>query len=133
MARTSYTMMLLAVAAGVALFLGAIGIFAVVSYIVGQRTREIGVRMALGAARADVSRMVVRESLVMTLLGVGAGVVGAIAATRLMSTLLFGVSPTDPATFASVALFLTAVALLASYLPARRAAGIEPVRALHHE
>jgi ABC-type antimicrobial peptide transport system permease subunit len=89
--------------------------------------------MALGAARADVSRMVVRESLVMTLLGVGAGVVGAIAATRLMSTLLFGVSPTDPATFASVALFLTAVALLASYLPARRAAGIEPVRALHHE
>jgi predicted permease len=133
MARTSYTMMLLAIAAGVALFLGTIGIFGVVSYIVGQRTREIGVRMALGAARSDVSRMVVRQSLGMTLLGVGAGLLSALAATRLMSSLLFGVSPSDPVTFAAVAIFLTGVALIASYLPARRAAGIEPVRALHHE
>ena len=130
MARTSYTMMLLAIAAGVALFLGSIGIYGVISYLVGQRTREIGVRIALGAARSDVSRMVVRQGLTLTLVGVGLGIAGALAATRLMSALLFGVSPSDPPTFVSVAVFLVGVATLASYIPARRAAGIEPVKAL---
>jgi predicted permease len=133
MARTSYTMMLLAIAAGVALFLGTIGIYGVISYIVGQRTREIGVRIALGAARSDVSRMVVSQGLTLTLLGVGLGVLGALAATRLMSALLFGVSAADPGTFVTVALFLVGVATLASYIPARRAAGIEPMKALYYE
>jgi putative ABC transport system permease protein len=133
LARTSYTMMLLAIAAGVALFLGSIGIYGVISYIVGQRTREIGVRIALGAARSDVSRMVVRQGLVMTLLGVAIGTLGALAATRLMAAILYGVDSTDPVTFASVGLFLTAVATLATYLPARRAAAIEPIRALRYD
>jgi predicted permease len=133
MARTSYTMTLLAIAAAVALFLGSIGIYAVIAYIVGQRTREIGVRMALGAARGDVARMVVRQGLAMTLFGVVLGVLGALAATRSMSALLYGVAPTDPATFVSVGAFLLVIATLASYLPARRAAGIEPVRALHYD
>jgi putative ABC transport system permease protein len=133
LARTSYTVMLLAIAAGVALFLGSIGIYGVISYIVGQRTREIGVRIALGAARSDVSRMVVRQGLVMTLVGVFLGTIGALAATRLMTAILFGVDPTDPGTFVSVVLFLTTVATLASYLPARRAATIEPISALRHD
>jgi putative ABC transport system permease protein len=133
LARTSYTMMLLAIAAGVALFLGSIGIYGVISYIVGQRTREIGVRIALGAGRSDVSRMVVRQGLAMTLTGVVLGTIGALAATRLMTAILFGVDTTDPGTFAGVVLFLTAVATLASYLPARRAAAIEPIRALHYD
>lgn len=133
LARTTYTMMLLAIAAAVALFLGTVGIYGVISYIVGQRTREIGVRIALGAARSDVTRMVVRQGLTMTLLGVALGMLVAVAATRLMTSLLFGVDSTDPATFASVSAFLAAIATLASYLPARRAAAIEPIQALHYD
>ncbi|HSF18227.1 MAG TPA: ABC transporter permease [Vicinamibacteria bacterium] len=133
MARTSYTMLLLAIASGVALFLGSIGIYGVISYIVSQRTREIGVRIALGASRRDVSRMVVRQGVSLAFLGVVLGVVGALFVTRLMASLLYGVSATDFSTFVTVSSFLVALATLASYLPARRAANIEPVRALHYE
>ncbi|HSG40519.1 MAG TPA: ABC transporter permease [Thermoanaerobaculia bacterium] len=133
MARTSFTMLLLAIAAVVALLLGAVGIYGVISYVVSQRTREIGVRMALGARRRDISRMVLREGLAITLLGIAVGVAGALAVTRLMLALLFGVSPTDPATFAAVPVLLAGVALLASWLPARRAAAVEPLQAIHYE
>ncbi len=130
MARTSFTLVMLAIAAAVALFLGSVGIYGVISYVVAQRTREIGVRMALGAEQADVSRMVLRQALVLAGAGVALGLAAAAALTRLMASLLYGVSPLDPLTFALVALALTAVALLASWVPARRAARVDPVEAL---
>ncbi len=133
MARTSFTLIMLGIAAAVALFLGSVGIYGVISYVVSQRTREIGVRMAMGAVSADVSRMVLRHALALTLVGVGAGLTGALGLTRLMSALLYGVSPLDPMTFGSVAAALTAVALVASYVPARRAARVDPVIALRFE
>jgi ABC-type antimicrobial peptide transport system permease subunit len=132
-ARTGYTMLILAIAAAVALALGAIGIYGVISCIVSQRTREIGVRMALGAARSDVSRMVVSQGLKLALAGVALGVLGALAAARVMTSLLFGVAPTDPITFIATALFLLAVTVVATYIPARRAASMNPVNALHYE
>jgi putative ABC transport system permease protein len=133
MARTSFTMLLLAIAAAVAILLGAVGIYGVIAYIVSQRTREIGVRMALGARRQDVERMVLRQGLTLAVAGVLLGLAGSVAATRLMGALLFEVSPLDPATFLSVPVLLAAVALLASWLPARRAAGIEPLEAIRYE
>ncbi|MEA2559192.1 MAG: putative transport system permease protein [Acidobacteriota bacterium] len=133
MARTSFTLVLLAIGAAVALLLGAVGIYGVISYVVSQRTQEIGVRMALGAKRADVSGMILKEGLALALLGIGLGLAGALAVTRFMQALLFEVSTTDPATFAAVPLLLAAVALLASYLPARRAAGVEPLEAIRYE
>jgi putative ABC transport system permease protein len=133
MARTSFTMLLLVIAAAVALLLGAVGIYGVISYVVSQRTREIGVRMALGAARADISGMVLREGAAISLLGIGIGLAFALALTRLMLALLVDVSPTDPATFAAVPVLLAAVALLASWLPARRAAAVEPLEAIRYE
>ncbi len=132
-ARTSYTMTLIAIAAGVALFLGLIGIYGVVSYIVHQRTREIGVRMALGADRKTVSRMVVLQGLKMTLAGVVLGTGAALFSTRLMSALLYGVESADPWSFASVPLFLVSIATLATYLPARRAASLSPVESLRYQ
>ena len=133
MARTSFTLIMLGIAAAVALFLGSVGIYGVISYVVSQRTREIGVRMAMGAETGDVSRMVLKQASMLAGLGVLIGLFGAFGLTRLMSALLFGVSPMDPATFVSVALALSAVALLASYLPARRAARVDPVVALRFE
>ena len=133
MARTSFTLLLLAVGAAVALLLGAVGIYGVISYVVSQRTQEIGVRMALGAKRADVSGMILKEGLALALLGIGLGLAGALGITRFMRALLFEVSTTDPATFAAVPLLLAAVALLASYLPARKAAGVEPLEAIRYE
>ncbi len=133
MAATSFTMTLLNVATGVALFLGAIGLFAVVSYVVSQRTREIGVRMALGAQSRAVRRMVVHQGLAVTLVGTVLGLAGALALTRLMQTLLFDVSATDPATFLAAPVLLIAVSLVATWLPARRAAGVDPVEALRSE
>jgi predicted permease len=133
MARTSFTMLLLGIGAAVALLLGAVGIYGVISYVVSQRTQEIGVRMALGAQRGDVSGMVMKEGLLLALIGIGIGLAGALAATRLMKALLYEVSATDPATFAAVPVLLAAVALLASYVPARRAAGVAPLEAIRYE
>ncbi|HEY7697729.1 MAG TPA: FtsX-like permease family protein, partial [Vicinamibacteria bacterium] len=121
------------IASAVALILGAVGIYGVISYSVSQRTREIGVRMALGAARRDVNRLVLSEGLPLILAGLALGLLAAFGLTRLMSSLLFGVSPIDPITFASVAATLAAIALVASYLPARRASGLDPTEALRWE
>jgi predicted lysophospholipase L1 biosynthesis ABC-type transport system permease subunit len=132
-ARTSFTMLLLLVAAAMAVLLGAVGNYGVISYVVSQRTREIGVRMALGAARGDVAGLVLRQGLWMALGGVAIGLAGAFALTRLLRALLFEVSPTDPATFGAVSVVLVAVALLASYLPARRAASVDPLEAIRYE
>jgi predicted permease len=116
-----------------ALLLAAIGIYGVLSYAVAQRTREIGIRMALGASATNVRRLIVRQGMTPALLGLVVGLGGAVLVTRLMAKLLFGVAPTDPATFVSVALFLSAVAFLASYLPARRATLVAPTEALRYD
>jgi predicted permease len=133
MVRTSFTLLMLGIAAGVALLLGVVGIYGVISYSVSQRTREIGIRIALGAQQGEVRGMFVRHGLVLTCIGVMLGLAAAGGLTRLMSALLFGVSPLDPATFAAVSIALGAVALLACYLPARRASGVDPVEALRWE
>ena len=123
-------MAMFAVASAVALLLGMVGIYGVISYVVSQRTREIGVRMALGASAPEVRRMVVRQGMGLAAVGVGAGLVGAWLMSSVMTSLLFGVSATDPLTYASVALALFFVAGIASWLPAQRAAGVDPSRAL---
>jgi predicted permease len=133
LARTSFTLVMLGIAAGVALVLGMVGIYGVISYLVSQRTREIGVRMALGARRTDVSGMMVRYGLVLTGGGIVLGLAAAVGLTRWMSALLFGVEATDPLTFAGVAAVLAAVALLASFGAAVRAAGVDPNEALRAE
>jgi ABC-type antimicrobial peptide transport system permease subunit len=128
-----FSMVLLGVFAAAALGLAVVGIYGVVSYLVGERTNEIGIRVAMGADRSDVLRMVLGEGLKMTLTGVVIGFVAALGLTRLMASLLFGVSRTDPLTFISVALLLALVALAACYLPARRAARVDPMVALRYE
>jgi predicted permease len=133
MARTSFTLIMLGTAAAVALLLGTIGIYGVISYVVSQRTREIGVRIALGADRATVSRLVLRQGVALAGLGVLVGWGAAFGLTRLMGSLLHGVEASDPLTYAVVAAALGAVAVLASYLPARRASGVDPVTALRWE
>jgi predicted permease len=132
-ARTSFTMVLLGIAAGVALILGIVGVYGVISYAVSLRAREIGLRMALGARGGDVRGMVLKKGLVLSGIGVAIGIALAFALTRLMSGLLFGVSPTDPFTYSAVAVGLIAVALTASYLPARRAASLDPITVLRAE
>ena len=132
-ARTSFTLVLLGVAAGVALILGLIGVYGVISYAVSQRSKELGLRMALGAQASQVKRMVLRQSLILSGIGVSIGLVLAFGLTRVMAGLLFGVSPVDLVTFASVSVGLTGVALVASYLPARRAAAVDPMSALRAE
>ena len=133
MARTSLTMLLLAIAGGMALVLAAVGLYGVISYIVGQRTREIGIRVALGAQVAQVIRGVAFRSLRLALAGVVVGLVGSLFLTRFLRSLLFEVSPTDPMVLTAVSLALMTVALAASYLPARRAAKVDPVVALRAE
>lgn len=133
MVRTTFTMMLLVIAGGVALLLGTVGIYGVISYVVSQRTREIGVRMALGAGRQNISRMVLKEGLGLALLGIVLGLAGAFALTRLMMALLFNVSPTDPLTFTAVPALLAAIALFASWVPAQRAASVTPLEAIRSE
>lgn len=128
-----FAMILLGVFAGLALVLASIGIYGVISYVVGQRTREIGIRMALGAERATVLKMVLIQAGRMVAGGLAVGLVAAIALTRLMSTMLFGVSPIDPVTLVGVAILLAGVALLACYWPARRATQVDPTVALRYE
>jgi putative ABC transport system permease protein len=124
---------LLGIFAALALVLAAIGLYGVISYAASQRTHEIGIRMALGAGRSEVLRLVVIEGLRLTLLGLSVGLAGAVATTRLLSSLLYGVKPHDPSTLISVAILLAAVAVLASYIPARRATNVDPMLALRHE
>jgi putative ABC transport system permease protein len=116
-----------------ALGLASIGVYGVMSYSVAQRTREIGVRMALGAGRGQVLGMMVGNAARLALIGIGLGLAGALVLTRLMTAFLFGVSPSDPMTFAVIPVFLAGVALLSSYLPARRAMAVDPIAALRCE
>jgi len=132
-ARPRFLTFLLAVFAGVAVLLAAVGIYGIMTYTVAQGTREIGIRAALGAQRRDLLRMVLSKGLKLTLIGIVLGVAGAFGLTRLMSSVLFGGSATDPLTFAGVTALLAIVALVASYLPARRATKIDPLLALRHE
>jgi len=133
LARTSFTLIMLGVAGSMALLLGVVGIYGVIAYSVSQRTREIGIRMALGAQRPTLTGMFVRHGLLLTGVGVGCGLMGAVLLMRLMSSLLFHVNPVDPVTYGTVSLGLAATAWLASYLPSRRAATIDPVDALRAE
>ncbi|MGA8274552.1 MAG: ABC transporter permease [Candidatus Sulfotelmatobacter sp.] len=132
-ASQRFSMILLAVFAVLALLLASVGIYGVISHVVSQRTREIGIRMALGARRRDVSRMVLGDGARMTLIGAAIGVVAALGLTRLMASMLFGVTPTDPITFVAVAVLLCGIALFACYLPARRAMRVDPMVALRYE
>ena len=131
--RTSFTLVMLAIAALMALLLGVVGIYGVISYAVSQRRREIGIRAALGAKRSELKGRFVRQALVLAGLGVVIGLGAAAGVTRLLSTLLYGISPLDPVTYVAVPVVLVTATLLASYVPARRAASVDPVEALRIE
>ncbi|HEX7361599.1 MAG TPA: FtsX-like permease family protein [Bryobacteraceae bacterium] len=133
LARTSFTLIMLAIAGGMALLLGIVGIYGVMSYSVSQRTREIGIRLALGAPLSDVTRLFLRSGLLLSAIGCACGLAAALVLTRLMKSLLFSVSPSNALTYAATAAILISAAALASYLPARRAAKVDPVQALRAE
>jgi putative ABC transport system permease protein len=133
MAGQRFNLILMSVFGLTALLLAGIGIYGVISFSVTQRTHELGVRMALGAQTADVLRLVVGQGLKLTIIGIAIGLAGAFVVTRLMESLLFGVSPTDPTTFVTVAIVLAGVALLASFIPAHRASKVDPMVALRYE
>jgi hypothetical protein len=133
MAQTSFALVMLGIAAAVALLLGVVGIYGVIAYVASQRTKEIGIRIALGAATGDVTSLFLRQGLLLAGIGIAIGLVAAGFATRVMTTLLYGVRALDPLTYAAVAMALGLTALLASYLPAARAARVEPALALRRE
>ena len=133
MARVSFTLVMLSLAGGMALLLGAIGLYGVIAYSVSQRTREIGIRMALGAQREYILRLILGQGTKLALIGVATGIAAALGLSHFLSSLLYGVKPTDPLTFLGVTIVLVIVALLASYIPARRAMRVDPVIALRYE
>jgi ABC-type antimicrobial peptide transport system permease subunit len=133
LARTAFTLVLLAIAGAMALILGIVGIYGVIAYAVTQRTREIGIRMALGAQPPELRQMFVRHGLLLAGVGAVIGLGAAAGLTRLMTSLLFGITALDPVTYAGVAALLVAAAALASYVPARRATQIDPLEALRAE
>jgi putative ABC transport system permease protein len=133
LARASFTLVLLAIAGGMALLLGVVGIYGVISYSVSQRTREIGIRLALGAPLQIVTRMFVHHGLVLSGIGAACGLIAAFGLTRLMKSLLFNVSPADPLTYLIASLCLILAAVIASYLPARRATKVDPAVTLRAE
>ncbi|MGH9398588.1 MAG: ADOP family duplicated permease [Terriglobia bacterium] len=133
MARTSFTLVMLGLAGGMALLLAVVGLYGVISYSVSQRTHEMGIRAALGAQQSDILKLIVGQGFKLTLAGVTIGLAAALTLTRFLSSLLYGVKPTDPLTFIAVSLILIAVALAACYIPARRAANVDPMVALRHE
>jgi ABC-type antimicrobial peptide transport system permease subunit len=133
MARTSFTLVMLCVAGAMALLLGIVGIYGVISYSVSQRTREIGIRMALGAQRDELTALFVRQGMWLTGIGAACGLTVAFVTMRLMSSILFNVSPVDPITYVAITAGVVATAYLACYLPSRRAATVNPVNALRSE
>jgi putative ABC transport system permease protein len=127
------SMLLMSIFAGLAMVMAAIGLSATISYTVSERTNEIGIRMALGAHKVDILSLIMRQAMLLTIIGIVIGLVGAYALTKLMSSMLFGVTATEPTAFLLVAAGLGIIALLACYLPARRATKIEPMIALRYE
>jgi ABC-type antimicrobial peptide transport system permease subunit len=133
LARTAFTLVMLGIASAMALLIGLVGIYGVISYSVSQRTREIGIRMALGARRGEVARIFVAHGLVLSLIGVACGLAGAAALTRVLGALLFAVNPVDPLTYIAVSMVMIAASVIASYFPALRATAVDPVDALRAE
>jgi ABC-type antimicrobial peptide transport system permease subunit len=133
MARTSFTLVMLAIAGSMALLLGIIGSYGVVAYSVAQRRREVGIRLALGAEPTAVTRMFLRQGVILAAIGCGVGLAGAMAVSSMMKSLLFAVTPLDPITYGVTAVALLMAALVACYFPARRAATVDPAESLRAE